>query len=510
MLKKAVIALFLAALASCSAENPFQSYYSQMYLNEGNRFYNDGDYAKAVEFYTKSINMKPQGDTRFYSHYLRGYSYYYLENYPAAVEDLTAVIRMSADFDTPYVVRGNCFALRGQNELALSDFDRALELNPSNADAWLDKGNVYYSQELPQRAIEYYTSAIKYDPLMDEAYRRLADMLGLLDLTEQALSNYTAAIKINPLNRPAYAGRARLYAKKHMALESRKDEQTAKNIALAEAKDLWKKALASLGRGESGTALRLYGKALELDPTGSAGSGMTGDLYYDRGIVFLHEKQYDKALIDFRQAVSLNAKHWKALSSLGICYYELGYNQKSSDLFSSALKLNPKDDLSWFYLGKASLSLGDTDLAIAAFSSAVRFDPDLLNAYLERGGAYVLKGDYENAVVDFNYLLEKGWSDPSILLKRGSAYDALGMFDDAIADYSEYIRSAPKTDANGGYYLRANAFMGMKKYALAYRDYLKYVTYSTNNRRAYDTNTVEFALKNMDRCYQYLVKRRKI
>lgn len=510
MLKIPAIMLFILALASCSAENPFQSFYSQMYLNEGNRFYNDNDYGKAAEFYTKAIQMDPQGDVRFYSFYFRGFSRYYNGDYAAAIDDLSIVIKMSDNYDTPYVVRGNCYALKGQFDEALSDFDKALKLNPSNADAYLDKGNVYYTQDLPQRAIEFYTVAIQADPLMDEAYRRRADMMLILDLPDQALSNYNLAIKINPISRLAYAGRSRAFAKKRMSVHSRTDAQTATELGRIEAKDLWKKALSALGKGESASALKLYGLALELDPTGRAGSGTPGDIYYDRGVVYLHDKEYEKALIDFHQAIVLNPKNWKAFSNLGICYYELNYIHKAVELFGTALRVNPKDDLSYYYLGKAELKLSNTDNAVERFTQAIRFDPNLLNAYMERGNAYLLKESYQDAIRDFNTLLDRGWNDPTILLKRGMAFDSLGMFDDAIADYSEFIRSARKQETMEGYYFRGNSFMGMKKYALAYRDFVKFVTYTTNSRASYDTNSVRDALKSMDKCYQYLVKRRKI
>lgn len=503
-------ALFVLALASCSAEKPFQGFYSQMYLNEGNRFYNDYDYAKAVEFYTKAIQMEPQGDVRFYSFYFRGFSHYYIGEYAEAIDDLSVIIKMSSDFDIPYVVRGNCYALMKSYEQALADFNKALEINPSNADAYFNKGNVYYSLGFPQRAIEFYSVAVRANPLMDDAYRRRADMMVTLDLLDQALSNYNLAIDYNPMNRLAFEGRSRLLLKTGKKAQAVSDAKSAQDIARAEAKDLWKQALLSLGKGESSNAINLYGKALELDPTGSAGSGTPGDIYYDRGVVYLHDKDYEKALVDFRHAVVLNPKHWKAFSNLGICYYELKYFRKSLDYLGEALKLNPKDDLSYFYSGKAEMELDNTDAAIEGFSSAILFDPNLVNAYLERGNAYLSKGNYRGAILDFNSLIERGWTDPSILLKRGTAFDSLGMFDDAIADYTDYMRNVPKQDSIEGYYLRGNSFMGLKKYALAYRDFVKYVTFATNTAYPGDSRRIDSALDNMNKCYLYLVKRRKI
>jgi tetratricopeptide (TPR) repeat protein len=344
---------------------------------------------------------------------------------------------------------------------------------------------------------------------MDDVYRKRADIFASIDMPDNAVSNYNYAIMLNPTNRMAFEGRAQANAKLGRKINSALDVLTAKDLSREEAKQYWKQALRALGKSDTETALHMYGMSLETDPTGSAGSGNPGDTYYDRGVVYLHEKQYEQALIDFKKTVTLNPKNWKAYSSLGICYFELGYYQMASEQFRGSLRNNSRDELSVYYLGRIEMKMSRPAKAIEEFTSAIDLEPKLLQAYSERADAFLAMESFQNAVGDYSLLVDKGWNDPTVLLKRGIAYDALSMYDDAVADFSEYIRVSPRNDAPMGFLYRGNSFMEMKKYAMANRDYSKFIsTVMTNG--PYDTNSVAVALTNMNKCFLVLVKRRKI
>ena len=56
-----------------------------------------------------------------------------------------------------------------QSQLALSDYDKALEIDPRLAFVWLNKGNIYYAAQDFTAAIECYGKALELDPTFGAA-----------------------------------------------------------------------------------------------------------------------------------------------------------------------------------------------------------------------------------------------------------------------------------------------------------------------------------------------------
>lgn len=73
-------------------------------------------------------------------------------------------------------------------------------------------------------------------------------------------------------------------------------------------------------------AVEAYGKALVLDPKGPAAS----DVLTDQGVMFRELKDFDKAIVNFKQANKLNPKHIQSLFNLGIVYSQDKHDAKAA------------------------------------------------------------------------------------------------------------------------------------------------------------------------------------
>ena len=118
-----------------------------------------------------------------------------LRNYPLALKNLDEAIALNPDFTVAYMARGyaryanalsdiklskeeadpeNSFldrtAYMALLQEAVSDFDKALSLNPRVVYAWFNKGNIYYEAQDFTSALQCYSEAIKIDPEFGEAY----------------------------------------------------------------------------------------------------------------------------------------------------------------------------------------------------------------------------------------------------------------------------------------------------------------------------------------------------
>ena len=70
-----------------------------------------------------------------------------------------------------YLSRGIAYAKKGQNDLALADFDAAVKLKPDDADSLFRRGSMRLSLKQYDGAIEDLTGAIKGDDKNAMAYR---------------------------------------------------------------------------------------------------------------------------------------------------------------------------------------------------------------------------------------------------------------------------------------------------------------------------------------------------
>ncbi|HVZ79791.1 MAG TPA: tetratricopeptide repeat protein [bacterium] len=65
--------------------------------------------------------------------------------------------------------------------------------------------------------------------------------------------------------------------------------------------------------------------------------------YYQKGMTAYNLGQYDKALIDFKEALDDDPDSWEAYQQEGYCYYQLGKPKEMKAAFDESLKRNPEN-----------------------------------------------------------------------------------------------------------------------------------------------------------------------
>ncbi len=93
--------------------------------------------------------------------------------------------------------------------------------------------------------------------------------------------------------------------------------------------------------------------------------------YGSRAVVYTAQREYDKALADYTQAIQLDGQLAPAYNNRGIVY---------------ALQ-------------------GDFDKALADFNQALQIDSNFATAYTNRGVVSAVKGDYDGAISDLEHAI---------------------------------------------------------------------------------------------------------
>lgn len=97
-----------------------------------------------------------------------------------------------------YLNRGTAFLDLKQYNQAISDYSRALKLDPKYLAAYYNRAQVYRQIDNHKKAIEDYTSVLEIDPNYYKAFNNRAVRYKKLKEYDNALADYTQLIKLKP------------------------------------------------------------------------------------------------------------------------------------------------------------------------------------------------------------------------------------------------------------------------------------------------------------------------
>ncbi|MCX5697998.1 MAG: tetratricopeptide repeat protein, partial [Candidatus Omnitrophica bacterium] len=68
-------------------------------------------------------------------------------NFPQAISDFTKAIEINPNDAEAYYNRGLVYGTQGNFPQAISDFTKAIEINPNDAEAYYNRGLAYYEKK---------------------------------------------------------------------------------------------------------------------------------------------------------------------------------------------------------------------------------------------------------------------------------------------------------------------------------------------------------------------------
>ena len=118
----------------------------------------------------KSGRLTKKGSAIAY--YNRAIAYGYKDQHDNAVKDYDKAIELDPQDAQAYVNRGSAYGYGGQYNRAIQDFDTAIKLNPKDAVAYFNRGLAYLHECQFGRAVEDYDKAIELNPEDAEVYKK--------------------------------------------------------------------------------------------------------------------------------------------------------------------------------------------------------------------------------------------------------------------------------------------------------------------------------------------------
>lgn len=279
--------------------------------------------------------------------------------------------------------------LDGRTEEAMQLLDKALVLNPNNAEFYLNKGLGYLQKGQYAAAYDSCRKAIALNPNYPEAYLNIGVACVHQNDLDAAAMAYQKAIELSPN-----------YAQAHYNLG---------NVVRAQ--------------GRSDSAVQFYRRALELRPN-------YAEAWLNLGNSLGSNLQ--EAARCFERAAESNPNYAEAWLNLGNVLTTLGRLDDACSVLRNCINVRPDYPEGYNNLGVALKEFNRLDEATACFEKAIELNPAYAEAYLNLGLCLKEKRDLAEALACQQKAIELKPDYPEARLNLGMILSSLGRRDEAV------------------------------------------------------------------------------
>ena len=241
------------------------------------------------------------------------------------------------------ITKGVGYLEKGEYDRAVSQFNRAVKIDPGYADAYYNRGLAFYRKGEYDRAISDYTKAIELFPRDFDAYFNRGLAYYGKGEYDNAISDYTRVIAINPDDIQAYNNRGYLYYYRGEYDRAVSDYTKAIEIDPGYVDAYYNRGLAFYGKGDHDRAADDYSRVIELNPRDT-------DAYNNRGLIYYSEEKYDRAISDYTRVIEIDSGYIDAYYNRGLIYYTIEQYENAAGDFKKVTQLDPKDPEASSYL----------------------------------------------------------------------------------------------------------------------------------------------------------------
>jgi tetratricopeptide (TPR) repeat protein len=300
------VVLLSFALLSKAATNPVLDF-AKTQIEQKN-------YLAAISTINNFLEMNPKDKDALY---WKGYCYYRLENFTAAEENYTAVLKKDSKFVSAYVDMANMRVKQKRFNDAIPFFNAAITLKDSSIDLINSRGMCYYYADKMELAIKDFKRIIVLDPKNYLAYNNKGSAsynnqniaaASMIDL-RSAEQDFNKAIELKPDFELAYRNRGIVRYFQDSLEKAYKDLLKATQMEPKDdaalyylAKTLQKEKLYNI-------AIQFYDNSIKL-------VNYKSDYFLDRAVCKIDLQDFNGARSDFYQALQLT-------NSKGLIYYHM-------------------------------------------------------------------------------------------------------------------------------------------------------------------------------------------
>jgi tetratricopeptide (TPR) repeat protein len=260
------------------------------------------------------------------------------------------------------VVRADIEQCLGNVQGAITDYNQAIRLDPTNTQIWLDLAKLYKDAQEYDNAAATLSKILDGEPTNLQARISRANLYQKLGAADKAIAEASEAVQLHPKKAEAYSARATLY-------------NYGSN---------YDKAIADADH------------AIQLNPSDP-------DAYYARGFATLQLKDYAGATHDLTEEIKLDPNHGSAWHCRGFALLKQGkYTEARADLLH-AIKLNLRsaelfNSLAWLLSTCPESAVRDGIRATEYINQALQLGPNQKDLWDTCAAVFAENGDFKNAI----------------------------------------------------------------------------------------------------------------
>lgn len=278
----------------------------------------------------------------------------------------------------------------GKYEDAVQDFEKALETDPTNADAYRGLARAYEAIEAPEKAESTFMKAIELKPDYWAGYNDLGVFYFRNGRYDEAIAQFQQVIKLTPDNYRGYNNLGGIY----YLLNRWQDAQQMFEHSFALKKSY--AVSSNLGtlyfiQGKYKEAARTYEKGIELNPNEYVIWGNLASAYYwAPGERDKAAETYRKAIVLTKERLKINPNDPDLIATMAGYYSMIGERSQSLKLIEQALEMAQENVQVMYRAATVYEQLGNRDKALHWIGKAlengyslaeIEHQPDLEQLY---------------------------------------------------------------------------------------------------------------------------------
>jgi tetratricopeptide (TPR) repeat protein len=168
-----------------------------------------------------------------------------------------------------------------------------------------------------------------------------------------------------------------------------------------------------------------------------------GQAHYNLGVTFFAMSNFDKAVVEFENALKFRPNQVEIWEYLGICYNNICEYEKAVNAFEKVLDAEPSHLPARLKLGIAFHNLQMWDKAISICQEILKTHPNYADVYFHLGLAYLGQGNPSDASLAFENALKINPRYKESRIRLGITQAYLGNLDEALNHISLMLKEFP-------------------------------------------------------------------
>ncbi len=304
---------------------------------------------------------------------------------------------------------GESFLQMGNYPEALNFFQKAVELDSANLQAWVGLATVYEIQKEPERALKIYQQLLPGDSENLRLREKIISMNYILNRYPAAIKEAEEAVQMFPKELNLKKSLGTLY---YLQRESAKAESTFIELQNLAPQD----PMAPLFLGK----------------------------------IALQSKKYQKAKNYLTQSLSLSDTLLDGWVSLARCYAEQDSLLKATETYQKALEKVYDTTEVYFFMGITYSRANQTEKAVEIFNKALTSKPKDARILMALSSTYDRAGNFQQAVTTLEEVLKLDSTNVEALNNLGYI---LADNNQRLEEAYEMIKKAVEKDPSNGAYL---------------------------------------------------------